>query len=311
MSNQDIAKNRPKHQHWVPQFYLRYYATPETRKTKQPKVWIFSRDESDGDEKLTNIRNVCGQRYLYSPAIGTGERDWTLEDLLRDLESDLARIWPALAEDYVALDGTSLRKIVALFLAVTYLRHPEVRAQTESIHADLVEAYDAAPKRPDGTPDVNTMEINGKSYAVSTEGWHDYRAWGKAEHDRFFAHLVRSDATRIAEHLVQKRWSIVVANEDTFITSDKPVGLQHETREKFGIEGQGTIITFPISPKRLLVLDDMHSEPANQYYPLKDGSGAAFNFTIWRSASRFLITGRSVPDVLTEMLSLGDGDATR
>lgn len=309
MSRQAIAQNRPKHQHWVPQFYLRYYATPETRKTKQPKVWIFSKDESDGDEKLTNIRNVCGQRYLYSPAIGAGDRDWTLENLLRDLESDLARIWPTLAEDYVALDAASLRKIVALFLAVTYLRHPEVRAQTESIHALLVEAYESAPKRLDGTPDVEAMEINGRSYAVSTDGWHEYRAWGKSEHDRFFAHLVRSDAMRIAEHLVKKRWSIVVANEDIFITSDKPVGLQHETKEKFGIEGQGTIIIFPICPTRLLVLDDMHSEPANQYYPLKEGNGAAFNFTIWRSASRFLITGRSIPEVLTEILSLDDGHA--
>ncbi|MCI1711400.1 MAG: DUF4238 domain-containing protein [Chiayiivirga sp.] len=91
------------------------------------------------------------------------------------------------------------------------------------------------------------------------------------------------------------------------MTTDKPVGLQHQQREKFGIETQGTIVTFPISPRRILILDDMHSEPANQYYPLTKGNGAAFNVTIWRSARRFLITGRPVTEVLEEMLVLDVG----
>jgi hypothetical protein len=59
--------NKSINQHWVPQFYLREFATPDTRESKQPKVWIFSRHDNDGDEKLTWIRNVCAQRYLYSP----------------------------------------------------------------------------------------------------------------------------------------------------------------------------------------------------------------------------------------------------
>lgn len=304
MRRKNVVKNRSKHQHWVPQFYLRYYATPETRGSKRPQVWIFPKDDSDGGEKLTNVRNVCGQRYLYSPTLEAGGRDWTLDDLLNELESGLALFWPALAEDYVALEDPHLRSGIALFLAVTYLRNPEVRAQTEKLHSMIVEACDSAPKLSDGTPNIEAIEINGTCHPISTDGWHKYLSWGKTEHDRFFAHLVRSDATRIAEHLVRKRWSIVFADDDTFITTDKPVGLQHETREKFGIETQGTIITFPISPTRILMLDDMHSEPANQYYPLMEGNGPAFNVTLWRNARRFLITGRPVPEILAEMLSM-------
>jgi hypothetical protein len=143
----------------------------------------------------------------------------------------------------------------------------------------LVEAFDAAPKLADGTPDIEGIEINGKYHPISSNGWHEYRAWDDAGHDRFFANLVRAEAMRIAEHLVQKRWSIVLADTDTFITTDKPVGLQHQQREKFGIETQGTIVTFPISPRRILILDDMHSEPANQYYPTDQGE--------WRGVQRY------------------------
>jgi len=54
--------NRAKNQHWVPRFYLRYFATPETRQTKEPKVWIFSKDENDGDESCPNVKNICSKR---------------------------------------------------------------------------------------------------------------------------------------------------------------------------------------------------------------------------------------------------------
>jgi len=132
------ARVHAKHQHWVPQFYLRYYATPESRGSKQPKVWILSKDEADGNEKLTSVRNVCGQRYLYSPILETGERDWALEDLLNELESGLGGVWPALADNYVALNDPHVRRGLALFLAVTHLRNPDMRAQVERMHTALV-----------------------------------------------------------------------------------------------------------------------------------------------------------------------------
>lgn len=296
--------NRAKNQHWVPQFYLRYYATLESRDSKRPKVWIFSKHEVDGDEKLTSVRNVCGQRYLYSPLIETGGRDWSLEDLLNELEAGLGSIWPTLVEHFVALDDPHLRRAVALFVAVTHLRNPEVREQVEKMHATLVKIYEDAPTLADGTPDIAGIKINGQYYPVSTQGWRRYCAWGKDDHDRFFADMLRSEAMHTAQHLMEKRWSVVIADEDTFITTDNPVGLQHKVREKFGIQTKGTIVTFPLSPRRIIVLDDLHSEPANQYYPLAKGAGAAFNFMLWRNARRFLITGRPVPEVLEEMLSL-------
>lgn len=131
-------RDRSKHQHWVPQFYLRYFATPESRDTKIPKVLIFSKDPEDGDEELTSVRNVCGKRYLYSPKQLDGTRSWALDDRLNDVEALLGQVWPALATDFVDLGDEHLRKALSLFVSIIHMRHPDMRDTLEEIHGNLV-----------------------------------------------------------------------------------------------------------------------------------------------------------------------------
>ena len=305
MPHKQGNRSRSKHQHWVPQFYLRYFATADTRNSKQPKVWVFSKHTSDGDETLTNVRNVCGKRYLYSPIGCDGNRNWDLDEKLDGLESTMDKIWPALVEGFVPLDDPHLRKGLALFVAVMHLRNPEVREEVEHIHRQLISFYEDMPLLPDGTPTVDSIEIDGQTHKVDLKGWHDYRSWGRNEHDRFFAHIVESEAIHIAKMLLPKRWSVVCATEDIFITSDRPVAIQHQSRPKTGFGTLDATITFPLCPKRLLVIDNMHSEPANQYYPLQESSAGAFNFGTWQNGSRFMVTGRPVFKVLEEILAFG------
>jgi len=297
---------RAKHQHWAPQFYLRYFATPATRDSKKPQLWIFSKNSTDGDEKLTSVRNVCGRRYLYSPKQPNGERTWELEDKLCDVETLLSQLWQALATDFVNLGDEHIRKAIALFVAVMHFRHPEIRQDVEKIHKQLVDFYKAAPQREDGIPNVDSLEIQGKTYKLNTSDWNNYNSWNQDDHHRFFAEFVQSEAGSMAIHLLRKRWSVVFSEADTFVTTDKPVVLQHQTRERFGFGTNGTIVSFPLSPTRLLVMDDLHPEPANQYYPLAESNAGSFNFTVWHGASRFLLTGRPLEEVLTEICELAD-----
>ena len=105
---------------------------------------------------------------------------------------------------------------------------------------------------------------------------------------------------------MKKRWSIVCTESKQFITTDKPVFKQHQEKQTFGFGIEGTIISFPISQRRLLVMDDLHDEPANQYYPFKNGVLGAFNYDIWHNGSRFMISGRSVPEILHGIVSWAD-----
>jgi len=197
-----MVSNR-KHLHWVPEFYLRYFATPETRSAKRPQVWIFSKEASDQDESLTWIRNVCGKRYLYAPLEPDGGRDWGLEDQLERLETTLGKIWKELAEGFVNLDDSAIRKGVSLFVAVMHLRNLETRKMVETIHRQLVAFFADMPSRPDGAPGLDSVEIEGRTFPVDAEGWHEFHSWGKNDHDKLFVDIVRSEAIWIAEMLMK------------------------------------------------------------------------------------------------------------
>lgn len=238
---------------------------------------------------------------------------WHLEKKLENLETTMGVIWPAIAEDFIDLGDSNIRKALSLFVAVMHLRNPETRKALERMHRELIELYEGVPTKPDGTPDVDTIEIAGVTHPLDTDGWHEYRKWGKNDHDFFFAHAIESEAVHIAEMLMRKRWSIIMTERDVFVTTDKPVVLQYQSLPTFGLGTPDVIVSFPLGPKRLLIMDDMHHEPANQYYPLHESAEGAFNFGIWRNGSRFMITGRPIHIVLSEIVNwaeaLENGDA--
>lgn len=292
----------PKNQHFVPRFYLRHFATPETRATAEAQIWVFSNQESDGDEHLTNIKNVCARRYLYSPMDESGQRVWALEEKLAELEAHLASLWPVLAVELMDFGQDDIRKLLALFVSVMHLRTPEGLRAVEDIHRRLVSLCETAPKRPDATPNVEIVDEAGEARPLDTRGWEQYRIADVNDHRRFFAKMIQAEAVPIAECLVRKRWCTLVADEDAFVTSDRPVSVQHPSREIFGIGTVGSIVMFPLTPRRLLVMDDRHEEPPNQYYPLSGEAVGPLNGLIWRNG-RLLLTGRPIPDVLAELAS--------
>jgi hypothetical protein len=163
-----------------------------------------------------------------------------------------------------------------------------------------------APQKSDGSPDIDSILISDRTIHLDTDGWNEYRSWGRNEHDQFFADTVESEATHLAKILMDKRWSIVFSEDGAFITSDNPVVLQHESRTTFGFDTPGSLVTFPLGPKRLLIINDMNAQPPDQYYPLRPASEGGLNYGIWTSSSRFMITGRPVPAVLAEILGWAD-----
>jgi hypothetical protein len=300
--------SKSKNQHWVPQFYLREFATPDTRETKQPKVWIFSRHDKDGDERLTWIRNVCAQRYLYSPKADDGERSWKVDDDLERVEMLLGQLWSEISSDFIDLANEPIRKALSLFIATNHVRHPTNIRMVKQIHQQLLQFYECLPKSSDGTPDISSFSYNGEEYQADTSDWHAYRQWDDNDHHNFFVNRIRTDAGHLAKIILRKRWSVVFTDEPHFITSDQPVILQNFEKERYGFGTPGSIIGFPLSPTRVLIMDDRHEEPPNQYYPLLPANLGGFNFSIWRECTRFMISGRAIPDVLNEIVSWAESD---
>jgi len=252
--------SHPIRQHWVPQFYLRYFSTPETKDRKYPQVWIFSKDRKAGEPKLTSIRKICATSNLYSPLSDSGDRDYSVEKTIGNLEYLVSQIWPILASDFVDFErNTSVKKGVSLFLAIMYLRHPSVNRQGEYIHGQMVEWYDKLPKDHLGRPCIKEIEMNNEVRKVDISDWFNYKNWKKNDHHKFFTDSIKSQAIFLAEIFLKKRWSVIFSKDPVFITSDKPLSKHHESRETFGFATEGTFINFPLSPTRLLVMDDKYN----------------------------------------------------
>ncbi|MDP2241129.1 MAG: DUF4238 domain-containing protein [Burkholderiales bacterium] len=296
---------RPINQHWVPRFYLKHFSTPETKKSKQPQAWVFSKDDGGGDPILTNIRNICAKRYLYSPESEVGLRNWSLESKLQDLEYLLAQIWPAFAEEFIALDAESIRKAVALFVAVLYLRHPSNIEVVTHLHQQLASIFEKAPRGSDGAPLIDAIEIDGKRLPFDSSGWQDYNKSTKADHQKVFVDVVQSEAIVLATILLKKRWSVISSGNPVFVTSDNPVSKQHQSRSAFGFGTEGVVVTFPVSPTRLLVMDDLFEQPAGQYYELSNSGPGPYNLLIWRNGS-LMISHRNSDAVMREMIEWAD-----
>lgn len=74
---------------------------------------------------------------------------------------------------------------------------------------------------------------------------------------------IRGESGNLAKILLKKRWSVVFADNEHFITSDKPVGVQHRSREVFGIGTTGAVVSFPLSATRILITASGKLEPGS------------------------------------------------
>jgi hypothetical protein len=206
----------------------------------------------------------------------------------------------------------SMRKALALFVSILHLRHPKRLSEAEAIHAQIVAACEALPKDEAGRPRIESIEHKGIVTPFDASGWHSYRVFGLEEKKQTFVDGIRQNATHGAKLLMKKRWSVVFSEQPVFITTDTPVTIMNEKREVFGLATPGTRIFFPLSPTRVLMMDDRQDEPGGLYYPLVDGTrGAAlFNLTAWHHAERFMISPRHTDAVCAELLAWSEENAT-
>jgi hypothetical protein len=284
----------PKRQHWVPLFYLRHFIAPDSN-PRQEQVRILHR--KTGEPRLTSIRNIALEKNLYSPKLPNGTRDHRLEKKLCHLEGTLGTIWPKFATDFIDLSSRSHRQIIALFLAVQSLRHPERREASLQVRQKIIEAVRNQPVDADGNPAIKEIQIGSRKIPFDLAKWKEYENSDKQSSVANWRKMIERDAVPTAEMLMKKRWSIAFVKVPLFVTSDFPVYVVQPDLKRFQIGGKGAMIQFPISPTRILCLDDL-DEPGDQYYPIPDSEADVFNLFTWVNTQSFMISSRPIEDVL-------------
>ncbi|WP_368389280.1 DUF4238 domain-containing protein [Mesorhizobium sp. LMG 17147] len=284
MSHQKYKRN-----HWVPKAYLRAFATERGGE----KIWTFGK--SGGDPMKRSISKVAVKFYLYAPG-QNGQRDYRTEQKLSNLEQLFGTpFWSEISSGYVDLGNKVIRKGLALLTAVMYLRNPTVLGQTAEIHSQFRSFYMAVGEPPD------RVEIAGREYDVDKASWPAYRDAGEEDIKRMWLDSLNQGAW-LAELFLKMRWAIIASDQPVFITSDNPVTFIHPSLKFRGLKNEETSVMFPLSPTRILYLDNRQSEPDAQYYAL-GGKGESQNLLIWRNAIEHMFSHRHPDEVCSEMLA--------
>jgi hypothetical protein len=285
-----MAKQITKRCHWVAQSYLKAFAADAGKQ----RIWRLSRNE--GDPELKRIDKVAVKFHLYAPLGSEGRRDDALEKKLADLENWFGDpVWQAVCTNYPDFSWEPLRKMVALLAAVTWLRTPRQFEFWKNMHRQFASFFG----QHDSLPDI--VEINGRRVNLDHSSWPAYRD-ATEEHMKQAWNDWLGQSAEIAKMFMEMRWAILVSDKPAFITSDNPVLVGDTLGPHRGLKHPETMVTFPLSPTRVLMMDNRHSEPDAQFYPLKHDA-AATNMLIWRNAIEHMFSPRNPDEVCAEMIA--------
>jgi len=289
----------PKKQHWVPRFYIKQFAIPETRGSKIPKVWAFSKKHHDPEEPaLISITDAASSRFVYSPLDDQGNRDLSTEKKLADLEQIVSKIWPDICYDFLDFSG-SVRKIISLFLATIMLRDQKSFNLIKKTHNNLRSFFDSLPKDDLGIPPIDKFIHKEKEYDIDLSDWQDFKRGSDNYIRQVFVDTINKDAIHFAKILLDKTWSIRTFSKPILATSDTPFIMCNTTKETYGIGTKGTIVFFPLTPYRALEIGGKGED--NMCYPMSDKYAHLINYLLWTNDCRFIYSHRNTDEVLLEI----------
>lgn len=229
-----------KHQHYVPQFYLRQFADERER------IWAY--DKVEDRAFCTTVRNVAGERYFYDSEVlerKLGDRQ-AMEKFLREMEGHYAACMQRLLHrmrtgGYRRLHPET-RSVIANFAAVQLLRTPEQRIKGRQITESILAFFRTHP---------NTERLIAEAEAsLATDALREGQV----------AALMNVEAVaEMTKILASHIWVFARRRpEHSFYTSDAPIStvgrVPRPGRGNEGIASKGVEIHVPISHDFALTL---------------------------------------------------------
>jgi hypothetical protein len=282
------VKRQPELHHYVPQFYLRQWCDDEGKLVVYPL---------DGRPPFrTATRNVAAECNLYTPIPGAPAVRDDHEQWFSGWEGHFAKVWPQIFDRG---DNPKTRKNLARFLATLLIRHPAAREVVGDINKRLFEMASSAS-------DQSIIAIRGR-YGEASVSVGEIRQFVSVAADEIRTDWLRhmpEVARSLGDQLFRRPWGLVFAETDSFITSDNPVALDRGAcrRVKFGIGTPGSLVFFPVSPQRFLVIAD-EWEWAFMHYKLHDRG--VFIRRVVRTADRFVFARNEDPMIIDAIAARG------
>lgn len=274
-----------RNHHYVSQFYLKGFAD---LRDKTPQVKVF--DLAQGRTFKTTPRNIAAKRDFNRVDID-GEEPDVIERHLSQFEGVASGAFGRIIDAQSISDQRDfdvLLNVLAMFL----LRHPSFRKNMERAFSELFGkmttlalangGWDAASNGPN-----DGASVPGRLSAEELKLMFEAGLIKGGPTQEFLIEMELSQIPHAVELLRARRWSLTVAEEAEFVSSDRPANLVW-TEDTFeptpyppGLALMGTTILFPIS-RRVMLMGSF--EGPEDVYGANRSLVAAYNAVIARTA---------------------------
>lgn len=202
-------------QHYVPQFYLKSFASPEYSPNFKLETWDAKKHSI---LKAQSVRSVCQEMYFYW--VETGKYDFisqVVEDFFKYFEMKFWLIYPSLVDEILTskhLDADKIRELCA-FCSTLWMRWKAFRNQTSRMKEDI---YKDMTK--------SMYQIRNKELLTEAEkiilSWDYDLDFNNSDHLKFITN--EHNVYMFASQFFRQRIRIYIAKwSRNFVTSDNPV----------------------------------------------------------------------------------------
>lgn len=258
--------------HYVPQFYLRFFATTQEGR-KEPGFWVYDKEDPKG--RLQVPRNTAAIRDFHTMPIPESDDDRRLEAVFAELEGKTKPILARWQEPSAVPTSSEIPQVIT-FLSYQVARVPRAIESTKEMVAGLVREMlgelladeDQTRKvldeiRAESGDDLGPIERLREGLQLVDDG----RIRTFVDPKQAFSLGLLHGPETVAKQLTTFAWTLCTAPPRShFLTSDAPVCTftRHQDGKASWGGGFGqanTEVSFPISPTTCLYLTRRRMPP--------------------------------------------------
>ena len=270
--------------HYVPKFYLRQWCN------ENDHLWVHPIDGSEPFK--SKPKNFAAIRGLYDSSEIEGIEDVDTESDLSVGEGLFARVWPDIFERIKFNPKT--KRNLSRFIAQSVLRRP---SHNQTIRDDFHRLKTGLEDQELGPDDEFVVNLGEGDQTTTMREFFNL----DQDTDDFlqfcFLGGMRRSLEDIADIFASRTWGVIVSPEPVFVTGDFPIGLFRGTCERptFAYGTKGTEVVYPLSPTKLLMMNDDFREDG-LIYPLEDVG--TLNYGVCGASERFVFSAtEEIPGV--------------
>ena len=254
----DFPATAARRHHFVPAFVLAQFAMPRGDR----RGFLFQLDTASGKPQKTTPNDTAFEKDLYVRETEDG-RDLVLESFFSVVEKHASAAFMRLMDNPLAISDDD-RQTIAYFLAFQYTRTPVAIDHTSAWSQAMMElvfgvhianpiAFREIYREAIGEATDEEIEVVRRDITARLERGEIVIRNPKAQAFK----LMLGTADHTATVIANLQWTVLQADEDEFVTSDRPLAL-HDPTPKFPWSGHAWVsspnaeTTFPVSPRLCL-----------------------------------------------------------